>query len=85
MKRLFMEEIIEIWYQVSNFTKSWVPNSIVECILYMWAACAVYFMGSPLTKNKQVCALSQNYQQLFEKYYASYSKLSKKLKNGIRI
>ena len=42
-----------------------------------------------LTKNKHVCALSQNYHRLKEKkkkkIYASYSKLSKELKNGIDI
>ena len=32
------------------------------------------------------CALSQNYQDLFEKIiYAFYSRLSKELKNGIEI
>ena len=41
-----------------------------------------------LPKNNTFCALSQNYQHLFEKViYTSYiySKLSKKLKNGIKI
>ena len=37
------------------------------------------------SKISMFCALSQNYQHLFEKKYASYSKLSKELKNSIKI
>ena len=38
------------------------------------------------SKISMFCALSQNYQHLFEKImYASYSKLSKELKNSIKI
>ena len=38
------------------------------------------------SKISMFCALSQNYQHLFEKkIYASYSKLSKEIKNSIKI
>ena len=39
----------------------------------------------PSLKMCIFCALSQNYQHLFESRYTSYSKLSKKLKNDIKI
>ena len=39
-----------------------------------------------LPKISMFCALSQNYQQLFEKIkYASYKQMFKELKNGIEI
>ena len=40
---------------------------------------------APLTKNSMFCALSQNYQHLVMKNNMSYRKLSKELKNGIKI
>ena len=40
----------------------------------------------PKLRRSMFCALSQNYQHLVEKYYMYlYGKLSKKLKNSIKI
>ena len=39
----------------------------------------------PLLKISMFCVLSQSYQHFFWNLYASYSKLSKELKNGIEI
>ena len=38
-----------------------------------------------LPKNYHFCTLSQNCRDLFEKWYMQYSKLSKELKNSIKL
>ena len=51
-------------------------NYANKCIVTIWFQKLCFSM---------FCALSQNYQHLFENFYAAYSKLSKKLKNSIKI
>ena len=78
------------------FTEKWVVvthsnDSITEVNDVQFELCVMikgvqHLLPPKKSKISMFCALSQNYQHLFEKIiYTSHSKLSKELKNSIKI